>query len=120
MDFQIYFSNGEVTVRGDDVVLTKAQAGNGNLSPESVSIEGMRVDVDVLEKLHNKASFTGPVIENIDGEDVVVGYPIAKQYVALKQAFLHQQELAKIERDKPEEQHEPAMTSQSIKPVDAD
>lgn len=114
MAFQIYYSNGEVLIKNDEQVLEKAQKGNGNLSPQSVSIEGMKVNADILAQLHEKALTTGPITENIDGEDVIVGFPIAKQYLALKQAFLRQQELAKFERDKPKEQYEPAITTASI------
>lgn len=94
----INHENG-VIINGDEAVLEKAQQGNGNIPAELTSIEGLRVNSDTLVVLYDKAERTGPIIENVDGEDVVAGYPIAKQYAALKQAFIQQQELAKAKHE---------------------
>ena len=115
MTVQLLFNSTGVIIKGDEQILEKAQKGNGNLSPQSVSIEGMTVDADTLTKLHNKALYEAPITKNVDGEDVLAGYPVAKQYASLKQAFIKQQELALANRDKPTESHAPAITTASTK-----
>lgn len=112
---QIINHENGVVIKGDDAVLAKAQKGNGNIPVELTSIEGLRVDADELVELYDKAERTGPIYDG----DELAGYPYTKQYAAMRAKYIEQQELAKIERDKPEEQHEPAMTSESIKPEDA-
>lgn len=106
----INHENG-VIISGDEAVLAKAQQGNGNIPVEMTSIEGLRVNSDTLAVLYDKAERTGPIYDG----DTLAGYPIAKQYAAMRAKFIEQQELAVIKLQERKLSHEPAITTSSIK-----
>lgn len=100
MTIQIYSSNGKVLIQGDEQVLAKLPEG---FDASTIDLTDVRVDAHNLAIAYDYASYK-------DVEHV-------KFYAALKQAFIEQQALAKVERDKPRESHAPAITSQSTKQV---
>lgn len=97
----INHQNGTI-INGDEALLKRLPEG---FDVATVDLTGVSINAHNLAIAYDYASYKG--IEHI------------KFYAGLKEAFIEQQELAQIERDKPKESHEPAMTSQSIKPVDA-
>lgn len=120
---QIINHENGIIIRNDEAVLEKAQQGNGNIPIELTSIEGLRVDVDVLVKLFDKAERTGPIYDG----DKLAGYPIAKQYAALRQRFIEQAQLAaeQLRQMKEEQERRKAsgfdgITSSNSKPVNAE
>ena len=106
-------SNG-VLISGDAEIIEKSQKGNGNIPPELLSVMDVNVDAHNLSILYDKAAFTGPLYDN-EGE--LLGYPHAKRYVQLKAKFIEQQQLSRESFNASKPSNEPAITSQSIKPV---
>lgn len=100
MTIQISFSNGEVSIKGDEHVLVKLSEG---FDASTFELQDERVDAQNLARAFSDAE--------CKGEQAVM------KYVALKRAFIHQQALIKIERDKPKESHDPAITTPAMKPV---
>lgn len=70
-----------------------------------VDISDVRIDAHNLATVADRAQYRG--VEAI------------KRYFAIKAAFERQQVLIAEENAKPKESHAPAITSQSIKPVNA-
>ena len=98
MVIQIHFTNGEVLIKGDEHVLTKLPEG---FDASTFDLQSERVDAQNLARTFGDAEYKG--------EQAVM------KYAALKQAFIQQQSLIKIEADKPKERHAPAITTAAIK-----
>lgn len=101
MTIQISYKNGEVLVKGDTELLAKLP---GNFDVNSVELhKDTRINAQQVGIAFSYADASAGNIEKI-------GY-----YAAIKQAFERQYALGQIERDKPKESHEPAITTASIK-----
>ncbi|WP_143815069.1 hypothetical protein [Lysinibacillus odysseyi] len=97
-------------------MLHKATLGNGNLDTALLDISDLRVDAQTLANLHSQAESTGPLY---DDNEELAGFPKARQYAALKAKFEAQQAAANAFDKEPCQSHDPAITTQSIKPINA-
>ena len=97
-----YGTDGQVTIKGDEAVLNRVTKG---FDVNIYDLTGVKVDADELGRAFN----------NAEGR----GADAANHYVAMKEAFLKKVALAYESQAAPKVSHDPVITSQSIKPVDA-
>lgn len=90
---KVHYNETGATITGDEALLEKAQKGTGKIDPSLLDISDVSVNAHSLDILFSKAEYTGPIYEEVDGEQVLVGYPHAKRYVALREKFLKMIEL---------------------------
>lgn len=98
MTIQIIDNENGTLIKGDAEILKRLPEG---FDASTIDLTGVRIDAHNLAIAGGYASYKG--VEHV------------KFYAALKQAFIEQQALAKVERDKPRESHAPAITTASIK-----
>ncbi|GEM_PF-2084040 len=98
-----YREDGTPFIKGDTHLKEKLPEG---YDASKIDISDIRVDAHNLAILFDKANYAG------------VYY--VERYFALKDAFERQQALIAEENAKPKVSHSPAITSQSIKPVNAE
>lgn len=94
--------DGKLIFKGDEKVIEKA----GIFDASTIDVSQYRIDAQSLTRLFNDADCRGQ--------------EKAQEYVALKDKFIHQQELAQIEFNKPKESHAPAITTPAMKPINAE
>jgi len=101
MGLNINYTKEAVLISGDADLEAKLPEG---FDVSEVDLTGERINADTLAIAYGYAQYKG--VEMI------------KFYFALKDAFLKQQELAKVqEYERPTVDNTPAITSQSIKPI---
>jgi len=114
---KVHYHETGVTITGDEAVLEKATKGTGSINPAVLDISDIRVDAHSLEVLFHRAESIGPIYYEVDGEQILVGYPHAKRYAAMREKFVKMIELAKAKPDDDPIANTPAITTQSIKPI---
>ncbi|MEE3806089.1 hypothetical protein V2H29_03900 [Lysinibacillus fusiformis] len=97
-----YREDGTAVIKGDDRLKEKLPEG---FDVTLVDISDVRIDAQNLAIAADKASYAG------------VDY--VKRYFAIKSAFERRLELIAEQARQPKISHPPTITSQSIKPVDA-
>jgi len=103
MGLNINYTNEAVLISGDAHLKEKLPEG---FDVSEVDLSGERINAENLAIAYGYAQYKG--IDTI------------KFYFALKQAFLKQQELAKVhDYERPTVANTPAITTQSIKPINA-
>lgn len=98
MTIQIINNENGTLITGDAEYLKRLPEG---FDVSEVDLTGVRIDAHNLAIAYDYASYKG--VEHV------------KFYAALKQAYIEQQALAKVERDKSRESNTPAITPASIK-----
>ncbi|MFP3919351.1 hypothetical protein U5N28_16240 [Lysinibacillus telephonicus] len=103
MGLVINYSNEGVRISGDDHLKEKLPEG---FDVSEIDLTSERINAESLATAYGYAQYKG--IETI------------KFYFALKDAFLKQQELAKLsDYERSTVENMPAITTQSIKPINA-
>jgi len=98
-----YKEDGTSVIKGDERLKEKLPEG---FDVAQIDISDEKIDAHNLAILADKASYAG------------VYY--VERYFAVKAAFEQRLKLIAEENAKPKESHAPAITSQSIKPVNAE
>ncbi|WP_427108659.1 hypothetical protein [Lysinibacillus xylanilyticus] len=97
-----YREDGTAVIKGDDRLKEKLPEG---FNVSQVDISDEKIDAQNLAVAADKASYAG------------IDY--VKRYFAIKAAFERQLELIAEQSKQPRVSHAPAITSQTIKPVNA-
>lgn len=115
---KVHYHETGATITGDEEVLAKATKGTGAIEPSLLDISDVSVNAQSLETLFLRAESTGPIV---DENGKLVGYHRAKQYAALREKFVKMMELRNVPDayERPTVDNTPAISTQSIKPVDA-
>ena len=100
---EIYYQEDETAVIKEDNLLKEKLPDDLDISKVDISDE--KIDAHNLAFLADKAACAGAYY--------------VERYIAVKAAFERRLELIAEERAKPKDSHAPAITSRSIKPVNA-
>jgi len=119
MTLIFHYTNEGVLISGDEAVLEKATKGTGAIDTALLDISDLPVNAHSVNTLFNKAESTGPIYEEIDGEQVLVGYLEAKRYAALREKFVKMMELQNVRDDEQPVEDFVGITSVNSKPIDA-